>query len=290
MESLRVAIIGGTGGLGQALARYYAKHNAIVTVFGRTFRDQEISNIKFTKIDLSLMSNIKELVKSDDKFNLVNFDLIIFTAGIFSSISRQETTEGLELDLASSYINRYLLLDKSLLKLKQIKEDNKNFENNNKFFSNFEKPRIFIMAYPGDNQLGTIDDINQEKSYGVLKAHMNTVAGNESIVTHYSNEKLINIYGLNPGIIKTNIRNNLFGNGIISKVMEYFIGLLNPTPEEYANLIGPLLINSKLENKSGTFYNNKGEEIKGSNNLNKEYADKFIEKSKDLLINKGLYD
>lgn len=276
MASLNIAIIGGTGGLGRALSNYYADKGDSITVYGRTFRDADVKNISFVKADLSLMSNVKALVQTNS-FDITKYDMVIFTAGIFAATKREETSEGLERDLASSYINRLVMLEESI---PNVKADQSKV---------FQKPRIFIMAYPGNNQLGTPEDLNQEKGYGVMKAHMNTVAGNEAIVTHFADQPNFNIYGLNPGLVKTNIRDNLFGTGLFSSFMEFFIGWMNKTPEQYANTIGPLLKDIKLEGKSGSFYNHKAEQIPASKGFTKTYAAEFVKKSYELLKKKGLY-
>ena len=44
-----MAIIGGTGGIGQALAKAMAADGANVTVVGRTFRDAGTENLQFMK-------------------------------------------------------------------------------------------------------------------------------------------------------------------------------------------------------------------------------------------------
>lgn len=281
MNSLKVAVIGGTGGLGRAIAQNLASKEASVTVYGRTFRDNDVKNIKFVEVDLSLMSNIRELV-TKHSFKISEYDLIVFTAGIFAASKREETSEGLERDFATSTLNRYLLLEKSLAELEAqspLKEGSK-----------IKKPRIFIMAYPGAGQLGTPDDLNQEKSYSAYRCHMNTVAGNEAIVVHYSDNEHFNIYGLNPGIVKTNIRDNYLGkNSWVSKVLESFIGWFNKSPEQYAEIITPLLTNSALDADNGSFYDNNAKKIPASKGFDKEYADKYIRKSKELLDSKGLW-
>ncbi len=56
-DGWRIAIVGGTGGLGRALARFLASKGARVTVVGQTFRDAGVPGIDFVKADLSLMSD-----------------------------------------------------------------------------------------------------------------------------------------------------------------------------------------------------------------------------------------
>jgi hypothetical protein len=51
----KVAVVGGTDGLGRSIARLAAERGAQVTVVGRTFRDAAADRIAFVKADLSLM-------------------------------------------------------------------------------------------------------------------------------------------------------------------------------------------------------------------------------------------
>jgi NAD(P)-dependent dehydrogenase (short-subunit alcohol dehydrogenase family) len=79
LKGLKVAIIGGTGGIGRGLSRFMASRGAKVLVVGQTFRDSDISAIEFIKADLSLMREAKlvgELLPAE------TLDLILFTTGI----------------------------------------------------------------------------------------------------------------------------------------------------------------------------------------------------------------
>src|SRR5205823_6126471 len=49
----KVAIVGGTGGLGRALSRLMASRGASVIVVGQTFRDSDVPGIELIKADLS---------------------------------------------------------------------------------------------------------------------------------------------------------------------------------------------------------------------------------------------
>ena len=49
-----------------------------------------------------------------------------------------------------------------------------------------------------------------------MSLHMNTVAGNEMLVLDSAKRyPSANFFGLNPGIVKTNIRANLVGEGTL---------------------------------------------------------------------------
>jgi len=51
------------------------------------------------------------------------------------------------------------------------------------------------------------------------------------------------VFGLNPAIHRTDIRNNFFGEGSLkSRVVEWMIGLWTTSPETYAKRLTPLLV------------------------------------------------
>ena len=52
---MKVAVVGGTGGIGRALSRFLVSCGAAVVVIGQTFRDSDVPGIEFIKADLSLM-------------------------------------------------------------------------------------------------------------------------------------------------------------------------------------------------------------------------------------------
>lgn len=118
---------------------------------------------------------------------------------------------------------------------------------------------------------------------------MNTVAGNEALVIDLAERyKGVNFYGLNPGIIKTNIRSNYLGTGLFSKVTETIVGWFTQTPDEYARKIVPLLVAPEIESHNGSMFNNKGYAISVSKGFTQDYARKYISASEELLKSKGL--
>lgn len=106
---------------------------------------------------------------------------------------------------------------------------------------------------------------------------MNTAAGNEALIVDLAERyEGVSFYGLNPGLIRTNIRSNLLANGILHTVAESLIGWFNQSADDYAKKIVPLFVFPDIENHSGGF--------------TKEYAKDFIAKSEVLLKSKGFDD
>jgi hypothetical protein len=151
-----------------------------------------------------------------------------------ASKNRKETSEGIEMDLAVSYLSRLVALRYLVPR-----------------FWKGKKTRVFIMGFPGANQPFKIDDFNSEKSYeGTMGiARMNTVIGNEALVLDSASKSEIDakalFFGLNPGLIKTGIRDNVWSGGffyrnVLGPIVEWLISLFSDSPESYAAKMVPL--------------------------------------------------
>lgn len=273
-DGLNVAVIGGTGGIGRAISRMLATSGAHVVVVGQTFRDAGVRGIDFIQADLSLM---REAQRVGELLPAETLDLVIFTTGIFAAPQREETAEGIERDLAVSYLNRRVTLQQIVQKLGSGRPRPR------------LKPRVFFMGYPGSGQIGTPDDLNAERSYKAMPAHMNTVAGNEMLVLESARRyPHVTFFGLNPGLIKTSIRDNFFGkDSLKSRIVEALIGLFTPTADVYADRIAPLLFASSLDQHSGAMFNSKGQPILPSAGLTDEHIRKFMTAS-DALVDRAV--
>jgi len=270
-DSLKVAIVGGTGGLGRAFAQFLAARGAKVTVVGQTFRDGGTPGIDFVKADLSLMSEARRVGRALPAEEL---DVLILTTGIFAGPKREVTAEGIERDLAVSYLNRVEIVKATASRLGTARANKA------------QRPRLFIMAFPGTEQAGDVDDLNSEKEYKSMVVHMSTVAGNEALVLDAAKRyPQLRVFGLNPGLIKTDIRANVLGgnNSLRFKVVESLIGLFTPTPEKYAQRIVPLLFAPELESQSGIHINAKGVAIKPSKVLTEDRVAKLVTASDAVL-------
>jgi NAD(P)-dependent dehydrogenase (short-subunit alcohol dehydrogenase family) len=256
LSGKRVAVVGGTDGLGRALARLVAEAGAEVTVVGRTFRDQGVPRLRFVKADLSSMREASRVGAELDPA----FDVVVLTTGIMAATQREVTDEGIERDMAISTLSRHAILRELAPRLRP-------------------RTRVFVMGFPGAGNLGDPSDLNAEKSYDAFAQHMNTVAGNEAIVLDAKQRyPHLDVFGLNPGLIKTRIRSNFMGEGSLKhRLVEGLIGLITPTPERYAARIVPLLVAPELDGRSGAMFGKKGTAILPTEGFDAAHVERFVE-------------
>jgi NAD(P)-dependent dehydrogenase (short-subunit alcohol dehydrogenase family) len=268
LSGRKLVIVGGTDGLGRAIALLAASRGAFVTVVGRTFRDESAQGLSFMKADLSSM---KAAAQVGRELGIDGVDTFLFTTGIFAAPERQVTAEGLERDMAVSYLSRLAIVRELAPRLEAAKPS--------------RPPRLFIMGFPGTGQRGDAGDLNAERSYKAMDVHMNTVAGNEMLVLDgVRRYPSLRFFGLNPGLIKTNIRSNFLGEGSLKlKMAELVIGLLTQSAQTYARRMLPVLYASGLDGKNGVMVNAKAMPILPSEGLSEPHVKAFIEGSQALV-------
>jgi NAD(P)-dependent dehydrogenase (short-subunit alcohol dehydrogenase family) len=267
-----ILVVGGTAGIGKAISVAFLKRGARVTIVGRRQPGDELSAAKFLQKDLSLMRNAAELA---DEMEPTAYDTILFTNGIFAAPQRQETVEGIELDLAVSYLSRFVFIERLMAKGFGSTKTQKD-----------RKPRVFVMGYPGGSQEATLDDFNSEKTYSALPSHMNTVVANEALVSHINakTKGAVNSYGLNPGLIKTEIRDNFLGkNSWKSSIIETVLGWFTPTAEDYAEKqLLHIIASPQIEDRPGIMIDNKRNIIPPNTFLTPEKIERIIAESQNL--------
>jgi NAD(P)-dependent dehydrogenase (short-subunit alcohol dehydrogenase family) len=275
LKGMKIAIVGGTGGIGRAFSRFLASRGANVLAVGQTFRDSDVPAIEFIKADLSLM---REAQRVGSLLPAETLDLVSFTTGIFAAPKRQETTEGIERDMAVSYLSRLVMIREIAARLGKNRP------------AASMRPRVFVMGFPGAGRIGKLDDLNSEKSYASMAAHSNTIAGNEILVLdsawRYPNASF---FGLNPGGIKSNIRSNWLGaNSLKHRFFEWGVGLTSQSADTYAERLAPLLVSPDLEGHSGAMVDSKGFAIFPSPKLTDRYTQEFIAASEALVSRAGV--
>lgn len=270
LSAKKVAVIGGTNGLGRAIARQTLARGAEVTVVGRTFRDAPADRLKFVAAALSSMT---EAARVGRELPAESYDVVLFTTGIIAAKTREETREHVERDVAISYLSRLAILQGLSPRLGTARQDGA------------PRARVFVMGSPGVGTLGHPEDLNSEKSYRSLAAHANTVAGNEMLVLG-AKDRFPGpaFFGLGPYLIKTDIRGNLLGEGsFIHKLVETAVGIFMQSPETYARRMVPLLFAPELEGRTGLMFGHKAHPILPTPSLDEAYVDRFLSASEALL-------
>lgn len=271
-DGLRVAVVGGTGGIGRAIARLLASRGAQVTVVGRTFRDEGTPNLDFVRADLESVAECRRVAEALPAEDL---DLLVFTTGIITAPTREVSAEGIERDMAISYVSRYVLLHAVAQRLGTRRS---------------RRPRVFVMGFPGTGEKGNPDDLNAEQAYQPFPAHLNTVAANEALVLDAARRyPRLAVFGVNPGLIQTDIRANLLGgtDTFKFKVVETLVGLFTPTAETYAARIVPVMLAPELETESGFHFNKKGVPIEPSAPMTPDHVAAFTAGTERLLAAAG---
>jgi NAD(P)-dependent dehydrogenase (short-subunit alcohol dehydrogenase family) len=264
------AVIGGTNGIGRALARALASKGADVLVVGRTFRDVGVPGLRFVQADLATVKEARRLAR---QLPAETLDLLILTTGIMAGKKRVTNAEGIELDMAVSYLSRFVILREIAARLGASR-------------SGKPKPRVFVMGFPGSDQKGDLDDFNSEARYSLVAAHSNTVIGNEALVvdcaTRYPNA---NFYGLNPGIIKSGIISGVLGEGTLQfKLQQLIVGALLQSTDEYAAKILPLMASPDIEDHPGAMFGRHGDAIHASRAVaQKAHLQRVFEESEKLV-------
>ncbi|EWM10308.1 SDR family NAD(P)-dependent oxidoreductase [Kutzneria sp. 744] len=266
----RLTVVGGTNGLGQAIARQALALGAGVTVVGRTLRDAPHKRLRFVQADLSSMSGA---VRLGEELPAEDEDVVLFTNGITAAKLREETSEGVERDMAVSYLSRYALLQGLHERIGVNRP------------TSSPRARVFVMAGPGGDQDGNPADLNALTDYNQNTAHMNTVAANEALTINGANATNGPAYfGLNPGLIKTDIRANYLGAGSFAhKATEALVGLLAQSPQTYARRIVPVLFTHDLNHRTGVMFDRKARPIRPSLGMTPNRVESFMTASDSLL-------
>ncbi len=164
------------------------------------------------------------------------------------------TPEGIERDLAVSYLSRFVILNE--IASRSGKDRPRTSQDHP------EAPDVRHGISPGTEQKADVDDLNSELSYKRFAAHSNTVAGNEVLVLEAARRFAnVDIFGLNPGFVKTGIRANLLGSRTLVAVIEWLTSFMMVEPDAYAERLVPLLVSPDLNGRSGVMFNNKAQAI-----------------------------
>ncbi|KAI3530396.1 hypothetical protein CSPX01_14887 [Colletotrichum filicis] len=190
----RSLVVGGTGGIGYAIACRLAAASASsqVTISGRTEpKDIPHPNIKFRALDASSMRSIKRYTDDYKSLQDPQLDLLVLTQGILTMAGRTETSEGIDRKMALHYYGRQLLIRE----LSPILKDD-------------AKVLIVLDSTRGSPTKLIWDDLDLKKNFSLQKAADHCLSMTDAMIQAYAAENkdkrqhFIHAY---PGIVQTNL-------------------------------------------------------------------------------------
>ncbi|VBB74948.1 Putative protein of unknown function [Podospora comata] len=246
--STRALVVGGTNGIGYAMACRIAIDNPSSTVIisGRN-KPAMIPhpNIEFLAVDASSMLQIKQYTdKIITSHRAQKLDFLIMTQGIFTMAGRTETTEGIDNKMALHYYGKQLLIRELLPVLK-------------------DNARVIIVLDGKNGAPAKLDwnDLDLKRTYSLPSAAHHCISMNDSMIQFHaaqqqqngnSKRHFVHAY---PGVVASNIMAGLpwYLRGP-SQILMKMAAVSTDTCAEYL-LQGVSEVTQKAE-KEGRFWSN----------------------------------
>jgi NAD(P)-dependent dehydrogenase (short-subunit alcohol dehydrogenase family) len=160
-------VVGGTSGIGQAVAVKLASMKASVVIAGRNAEKgapilEQMRSINpdgtytFAKADVSLLADVRRFAK-EFQASHSSLDLLVITAGMMRLGGRQETSEGLDDKLATHYYGRALLINELMPLLEKSAAEGKDV-------------RVVSVLAAAHGAPVDPDDLDLKKTYGLKLA------------------------------------------------------------------------------------------------------------------------
>lgn len=248
--SLRALVVGGTNGIGYAMACRVAASSpsGSVIVSGRTKPSLPHANMEFRPIEATSMREIK---KYTDAFKASvaqgqdqKLDLLIMTQGILSMAGRTETPEGIDRKLALHYYGRQLLI-RELLPV--LKED--------------AKVIMVLDSHRGHPSMLIMDDLDLKTHYSLGNAGAHGMTMQDGMLQQYAAEQEKQGTGrrhfihCSPGVVHTDIMKGL--PGYMRPLAWVGRAILSVPPEKCAeNLLNGSAAVAESGEKEGRFWSN----------------------------------
>ena len=257
-----VVVVGGTSGIGQAIALAIARHcpTANITIVGRnqaaadTILPQLGSNSKFIRTDASLMSEIRTTARK-----ITAVDLLILTQGILTMAGRTPTAENIDNKLALHYYGRALFVQELLPLLRSSPIGGK---------------VLFVLdGVHGNPSKINWEDMPLEHSYSISAAAVHATTFTDLVIQHFAAQPEnanVTFSHANPGGVRTPLIDNLPFYARIPLKFAMAVGL-GVSPEECAEF----MLHGMLGTEKGYRYiDNKGETVTKKKPVDESMIDK----------------
>ncbi|KAI8665372.1 hypothetical protein LRP88_04122 [Fusarium phalaenopsidis] len=194
----RTLVVGGTGGIGYAIASRLAAESSSSTVIisGRN-KPQDIphANMEFRPLDASSMRAIKDYTAAYKATKPPALDYLVLSQGIGTMAGRTETAEGIDNKMALHYYGKQLLI-RELLPV--LKDD--------------AKILIVLDGKRGNPSSLIWDDLDLKSNFSLANAAAHCISMTDAMVQAFATQQagskrhFVHAY---PGFVRTEIFKNL---------------------------------------------------------------------------------
>ncbi|MFP4550294.1 MAG: SDR family oxidoreductase [Spirochaetales bacterium] len=246
---MTIAITGGTSGIGKAAARAFMAQGHQVILFSRSIergeatREEIGGSIELIECDLASLASIRRAAAElNARYDVL--DVLVNNAGLFT-LSRYESEDGYELQLAVNHLGHFLLTNLLLPKLHAAHEG-----------------RVVVVSSNAHHK-GAInfDDLQLERSYGGMKAYAQSKIANILFVRELASRlggSSVTVNALHPGAVSTNIASSRRGSQhLLRRILQAVARPFLRTPEKGAETLIYLATSSEVAGVSGNYYDDK---------------------------------
>ncbi|KAM0240218.1 hypothetical protein ACHAP5_007952 [Fusarium lateritium] len=192
-------IVGGTGGIGYAIACRIASSSPSSTVIisGRNEpKNIPHSNIQFRALDATSMRSIKKYT-DEFKTSKDRISTLVLTQGILTTAGRTETPEGIDRKMALHYYGRQLLIRELMPAL-----------------TDDAKVLVVLDSTRGGPDKLNWDDLDLKSTFSLSSAAAHCLSMTDAMVQNYGTEQKLEgkqrtfVHAM-PGVVNTNIAQSL---------------------------------------------------------------------------------
>ena len=248
MQGKICLITGGSDGIGYAASRELARMGARVIIVGRNsakteaavqqiIADTDNPAVEYVLADLSSQREVRR-VTAEAKELAPHLDVLLNNAGAIF-LSDRRSAEGIEMTFALNHLSYFLLTGLLLEHLRKA-----------------PWARIINVSSCAHESPGKfrIEDLPKPSSNGGYPAYKRSKLCN-ILFTYELARRLegenITVNALHPGLVRTNIARN---NGLLGRVVNFFIGVRGITPDKGAETPVYLAVSPEVARVTGKYF------------------------------------
>ncbi len=257
-----ILITGANAGIGLETAKTLYQHNAHVIMASRNLEktnaakkeiESKPSNGKITplQVDLASFKSVHAFVEQLKELDLLRLDIVILNAGM-TTPKFELTEDEFELTCQSNHLSHFLLVLKLLPHLKAYADTKTN-----------EKVRIVVLSSEAykrcTDENVALNSFKDQKFFGSISSYASSKFYNVAMTIGLAKRlkeagvENITVNALMPGVIKTEIMNNM--NKLFSAMFYTLLYFVLKTPQQGAATTITVATAPELENVTGVYFN-----------------------------------